>query len=465
LQYTDYTRKSLIKLLAKVRDEITDKVSEEFKNAETLFDAKCLYGTVFDYGNNLYQLKDVVKDSLKWNGKKVEDDNFSCYNHNDIALHKFEKSSRGYRRFRPNEKQRISCNKQTVVIYNDVGHRRGVLGKILPLAETQGKNVYLIGTATHLTTSEAKATWKKFIDDEKFDAKLINLSTLTKHKLSEFDGYTNAAGTGNGPKNNKHSEWAFSLDWKAVEGTTRGYGYGGKSQYWKTVELDVKNSSGVYVIIDKFEIETNCGEAASYQWSHGTVNPCSMNGLRGSLKKIGLKLPKVFAVKVAKRHTIENKDGWVNLFDWIETGAVAQIEKKKLAQKFLDRKAANDALCGKWRRNPTTDDAVQQIRKFLVAPERSLYEDWFAKVDEMLNNKDKDSIDAFIDMKKDFGFVLDTDLKPTYDLDSLADEVEKRYSVLDLLDCWSSWNWDKKSGKKIANYINVIDVCNASDFA
>ncbi len=103
LQYTDYTREQIITKLKKVRSEIKETVLKQFKNVKTMFEAKCLHGSVFDYGSPLYALRDVLAKRLKFNGNLIEDDTFSFYNVSGVDLRNFPKSYRGHRRHKPEE--------------------------------------------------------------------------------------------------------------------------------------------------------------------------------------------------------------------------------------------------------------------------------------------------------------------------------------------------------------------------
>jgi len=49
LQYTDYTIKNIIKRLRETKDEIVKLLQAEFDGAKTVFEAKCLHGSINDY--------------------------------------------------------------------------------------------------------------------------------------------------------------------------------------------------------------------------------------------------------------------------------------------------------------------------------------------------------------------------------------------------------------------------------
>ena len=257
LQYTDHSKKFLKTTLKRIQKEIAAKIGKQFGECKTLFDAKCLFGSVFRTDSPLYSLRDTIKHHLKWKGQSVDGSDFNCYNHSGVKLMKYKKSYRSGR-YTAQEDSTIRCDKKVVVVLNDVGHRRGSMGKILPLIYNQDKTPYLIEFeqyAKHgdgsgvVTPKQAEKKWKK---DTGFDADVFRLSKLPQHKLSEFDGYAKNGGGGSySTKNVKHSAKCFELDFKADVGRWNNK----KSEHWNVADLDVESNSGVYVIIDKFQIE------------------------------------------------------------------------------------------------------------------------------------------------------------------------------------------------------------------
>ena len=54
--------------------------------------------------------------------------------------------------------------------------------------------------------------------------------------------------------------------------------------------------------------------------------------------------------------------------------------------------------------------------------------------------------------------------EPTHNLKKMLDEVYERYEMLTLLESVNrTWNRKENQVEKIANYITVIDVCNANN--
>ena len=208
LQYTDYTRKNLIKKLRVVKEEMTATIEKEFDGAKTMFAAKQLWGSVFDTTSRLYTLRNVLKDKLEWNGEVIGDNTISVSHINrvddeeKVQLHGFKK---GYRssKFKIEEESWIDCFKNTVIIENDLGHRRGVMGRVLNLLENENKKVYLIDVLDSRPTSNFKNNTKtrKLLKDEGLDCKMLKLSELEKRPLHEFGYAQNRGGNTRGSQN------------------------------------------------------------------------------------------------------------------------------------------------------------------------------------------------------------------------------------------------------------------------
>lgn len=473
LQYTDYTRKNLIKRLEQAQKELADQIGKEFKECDSLFKAKCLYGSTFRTDSPLYQLKDVIKDFLKFKGVAVDSDSFTTYNTTGVDLRKFGKGHRGGAKYKAEECNSISCENNTVVIVNDVGHRRGIMGKMLPFIITQGKRPFLIEFQQHLDSDtqkiilpkQVKANWLK---DSKFDGEMLKLSELPQHKLAEF-GYTNTSGSGSyAEKNEKHTAKCFEFDFDA---SSSGWGRK-KSDSWKIADLDVKNESGVYVIIDKFMIEQD-GETHS-QGTSQSHEPHRLKNWKQEFEQSGIKFPKhIYAFKVGQREKIEDKKGWVNLFSWVEKQLKQTIKDDNLHQAWIDiqkidelHRHNNGYRYGRVSEDDGlyTDKGVFVVlgKLALAAPDGVLGS--FLEKYKLMKQDDKThkKIKAIQEVADTFNvkFSCPKDVKPTYQILAEFKKVFNKYDMFSLVDT-NKWRHDstKASRDKLENYVNVIDVC------
>ena len=460
LQYTDYTRNNLKKTLKRVQSELSTVIGKEFDDCKSLFEAKCLYGSTFTTVSPLYALKDVIKKHLMWKGKPVDGSTFHAYNINGVTLHKFTKGYRGARKYRPDENSTIHCEKNVVVIENDIGHRRGIMGKMLPLIITKGLTPYLIQfdatPAGHGSTKRsAKQVKAKFFKDEEFDGKLIKLSSLPQHKLSEFGYGTTSKGNGY-VKNSKHSAKCFAFDKKA----TYSHYHTPKSDWFDVTEVDVENGSGVYVIIDKFNIVKNDEYSTS-------ESPSQIRNIIELLNNMKIKVPKIHSFKVAQRSKIEGKEGWKQFHSWVEEVLFAAMEEMNLLQKYADRNHAKDFAEKSDVRQST------QIVRFLrdenilseLVDKNGTLATFLKCVEECRHTADEKVLDSFREVAKVLGMATDLSdsknkIEPVHDLIKMMEEVGEKYSMLQYADS-SSLGWNKNEFVKPAvNYINVIDLCN-----
>ena len=163
LQYTDHTRKSLKDTLKRVQKEIAGQIGEQFGDCKTLFDAKCLYGAVFQTTSPLYSLKNSIAKHLTWKGEKIDGSTFDCYNVTGVDLINYKKAYKSGR-YIGQEQNSIKCDKDVVVILNDVGNRRGSMGKMLPLIHNSGKSPYLLEFKSYQAQDTGKTVTAKAIE-------------------------------------------------------------------------------------------------------------------------------------------------------------------------------------------------------------------------------------------------------------------------------------------------------------
>ena len=469
LQYTEFTRKNLIKLLKRAREELASKIGEGFTGCKTLFEARCLHGATFRTDSPLYQLKDVIKEFLVWKGEVIDGSTFVTYNNSGVDLREFKKAYKSGR-YKASENSSIHCEKNTVVIENDIGHRRGLMGKVLPLILTEEKKPYLIefqkysgsdnGKPVNRTAKQVKAKWLK---DEKFDGELLKLSELPQHKLSEF-GYVNNSGGGTyAGKDEKHSAKCFEYDFDAETSSWDRK----KSNWWKIADVDVKNDTGVYVIIDQFKIEQGCQD----EYPH-YVEPNRVKNWKSTFEQVGLKFPKnIYAFKVKEREKIEGKDGWTDLFSWVKQQLESAIDNDNLHQAWIDIQNIDTLHRGNHSRSRYSDndslntgnDVFKCWNELALAVTDGEFGVFLSKYNEMRQgDKIRTKIKSIQQVSSEFDVEFNSPkgVKPSYDIEKEVESVYDKYSMLHTVDNGVySWQWNKENKKYLENYINVIDVC------
>ena len=461
LQFTEYTRKNILAKLETVRDELVDKIQEEFEDCKTLFDAKCLLGELFDYQSGLYSLRDTLLKRMKFNGKPITDWQFNA-DEEGLTLTRAKKF--GYQgKHRMEEQYKIDCAKNVVVIYNDLGHRRSLMGRVYPLVITEDKNVYMVEAKGYHPSKGSKVSDKKVLANWKkkssFDGKMLTLSELPLHKLSEF-GFAPSYSASTVDKDVKHSLQCFQPDWKAIK-ELRSW-HRKKADFWEGAAADM-DAGGVYLIIDKFE---------PFDLRGVRTSQC-LAELKDNLEQVGVKLPDFYAFKIKSRSKVENKPEWQRLDKWVEEKLkelMADNQQQAADARYIRRLNENigkqgwDAQEIRSHREHVLDRVLEKLNT------TSEFMEFWERHDIMQGSVEgTKNLNAVLDIAKHYSIDINDKLPPTFDLKKLADRISKKYGMLTILDsgkwmnCWNS-NEDvhKERASQIANYIMVVDCCEAA---
>ena len=461
LQYTEYTRKSIIRKLRLVKKEMVTTVEKQFDEAKTMFAAKQLWGTVFDTTSRLYNLRNVLKKSLEWNGKSIGDNHIDCssdlnvYNQPDkIELHRFNKSYRSSR-FKPESHHSINCSKDTVIIENDLGHRRGLMGRVLNLLENENKKVYLVHFLEERLNGKKIA--RKILHKRGLDCEMLKLSELEKRPLHEF-GYANnrGGGTAGSEKSTKHSTKEFILDKKKLKG--RGYS-DAKSTVWESIDVDVDTDTGVYVELDRFFIKTNGTTIGN---GDSTCEPSNLARFIGDIEKAtGVSVPRVYGFKVKSKSLpkAQESKSWTSLWDWAKEMLKTQVEAQNLVQHYVDRKESIGA-CGQynWMKSDFWGND-----SFSVSLVNGKMKTLLENIQSMRHENQQSKLDGISSVAGELGVELDfKGTTPTVMVSEDIVECDTRYSMMKHMDF--SWRWKMSDSQAdLTNYINLVDVCNSSD--
>ena len=199
--------------------------------------------------------------------------------------------------------------------------------------------------------------------------------------------------------------------------------------------------------------------------------------MKENLDVVKIKQPDFFAFKVKSRSEVEDNDGWESLDKWIERALkemVANNQQQVANANYLNKRNFQDNI-GHGLENVVhiRDNRKDVLDKVLAKlTDISTFKEFWDRHSIMEADADRvKGLQNVLKLARDYTIngIEAVGVKPTYDLKPLADKISKKYAMLNHLDNdkWgSSWRNDKDSLKKcaadIANYINVIDVCNAS---
>lgn len=418
LKYNDRTKASIRAKFANIIDEVSKELNHKFKSCNTLYDARKLYGEVFNYGSQLYPLRDLVKSSLTFDGKPVTSNRFA-YNlptNGSFTVKHYEKAYHSHK-IRSSDAHSFECNIATMLIDNDLKISSGIVNRV-HTAVNAGKDVYLLSYATPAGKAE-------FLQQTGLvDSNFVKLSSLPKIVLANTSGTPIT-------KNNKHSskEFIFDFDYaQKASSWNRKY-----SDFWKKEDVDVDNDSGLYVIIDKFQVENQ---------NNLFVEPQELRNLAKSMKTFGINIGKVYGFKMKHKDALKKNKGMVNLFTYINTELVNYFNQNKIAQKVSDR-VEYDKHADDW-----TSFMLKNINS---ANAKTVFFKNASILQGMESKKDKVLLDEAVKFKQYFSLV-----NPSHDVAKLKNEFTATYPLIQYISIWSSEN-DPQKTKAVMQYVNLID--------
>ena len=223
--------------------------------------------------------------------------------------------------------------------------------------------------------------------------------------------------------------------------------------------MDVENESGVYVIIDKFQVQQK-GDTSLADW----VCPNNLKQLKEVIDQSGIDFPKnVYAFKVAQRDKIEGKDGWVELHSWAKAQIESVIENGNLHQAWRDIQEIDSLHDSSRSYNGSNKDELKCLKKLNFAVQDGTMGEFLDKYKAMTGGekvfKQIKAIQA-VASQYQVEFSCPKDVKPTHDIKKAYKDTLEKYEMLKLINDnnWS-YNFDSKVKAKVENYINVIDLC------
>ena len=445
LQYTELTKKSIGKKFKRIKKEIIEKVSENFGECKTVWDAKTLWYKLFDMTSELYRLRHIVSKDIKINNHKIEGSQY-YFEGEDASVYTVGKTQRS-RNYKTEKDHRIECRPNTILIENDLGNNRGLLGRILPLVLEKQLKPYVF-------TFSDKKSRDKYKDFDPTDIKKlsdfpkISLKELSK-KHSGIAGTTSSYATSGGSDgiiNTKHTTKIFSLDSKASSGwRTKA------SDYWNEAEVDFDNDSGVYVILDRFKMMDS---QSGFDDNDGGY----FRNIESLFGTLDLDTPKIYGIKTAASKKIEGKENWTSLREYFTQTILEILEDEGLAETYLNSIAHDnfEREYGTLSKISKSDgrDLINLIGE--DSPAYPLIE----QITQVEKSKEKVStIKQLIKYAGVEGKVKNLLKGKGYNFIKEEKKLMKRYSMLNIIDRYSFGHYGKKDKNLeiVAEYINKID--------
>ena len=448
LEYTDKTKKAIKAKFKKVRQEIAESISNQFKASDNIFDVKALYQEVFGtYGSLGYIVRSSLNNKIQWNGKVIND-HIIPFNKTiidkvcagEVVVRFYQKSRRSTKLVSEAEDSRIVCEKSHKILINDTGSTQGVTFRLATLWNQLGDQI----DGAYVITAKTDA------DKNTFD-KQLGLVEKNYLKLSDYEKISiQQVSSGNSsvaPKNPKHSSQIF----KFKRDDARNWGT--KSSHWETMSIDLANDKAIYVELNTFQAVAKNGETL-------IGNGSFKDTLEKYEELTGEKITEVYGIKSktfeSKKKVISKNKNLVNLWEYMEENLREEFDKT--AQLVIDSKH--------WQNHIKEDDGdefsdlAERINKHSsISNNNSEFAQYLSAVMFYKKSNFK-KVNEVLEFLKNAEFDIKfKDVQPTYDLQKLVKAVKEKYSMLNIfLPCVNVWQIDSKAKiEKIAEYINLID--------
>jgi len=337
LQYTDYTKKNIIKLLESLFSELVEKINGKIENASDIFEAKRLYqdtfGNLFNYSGFQF-----LSNKCQWKGFEVNEPDIEFeFAPQDKVDDKFPalftrhfKGRRSLKNVSFYVTKILPSNSEELIVIDDCDSK------------------YLRRRATEAIINKKSCkgiTVIKVNNQQKWQEALVSrgLETYTFKKLSELEApavFKQVAVSNNAPatRNKKHFKRSFILDLNKGNISTNTL-----SEYWTPVLIDLKNDAGVYLHISRFEYASN--EDVSPERMIKSINEiCSFASIP-SVNVFGFKeIPK----------GIDNNKKLVEFKNWIINTLIDALKAKKELDAFINYIKASSSNFPSERRSLVT---------------------------------------------------------------------------------------------------------------
>lgn len=417
LQYTDRTKKAIKDKLVRVVKEVSDELNTRFKSCATLFDAHMLYSSVMDYNSNLYALRGMIKDSMKFNGKNIRSHDLGFQNPKDgeFSMKRYEKTMRGGS-IKAYSYSHIICDWQTVLVDNDLMISSGINNRVWNLVTVDQRRVYVLS----YRTPQDKIN---FLNDSGLvESNFIKLSSLPKISLAQAVGAS--------PKNSKHASKEFSFDTNFSAGSYhRRY-----SDYWMKETIDVTTAAGIYVIIDGFRHRDEKGSLSE---------PKEIADILKSMSVFGITVPKIYGFKVAKEQEAKDNPNMVLFWDFLAEQLTEYFDKNKVAQKVANR-LEYDNVAHHFSWNEFAERNAKKVSNKTC----------FHQTAELFSYMKHESDRKILDLAVGWQQYFKVSCKPEHDLSKLGKKVNSTYPLFESI---RYWEHTKQQTDATVQYINLID--------
>jgi len=319
LQYTDFTKKNLVQLLDGFFSELVEKINGKIENAANIFEAKRLFQETFC---NLF----TQSNTFNFLGKKCNWKGFDV-SEADVNFHF-------------SQDENLPDGYEPAVIKHYFAGRRSGKSVNFHLQNSLPSNENYLNIIDDCDSKHLKRRVTEIIVNKK-SHKFVNVITVRDQELWQrastkrgLDGYTfknlseievplpvKFAGSNLktvSVKSKKHLKRSFALD---LDNTIQ---HNTKSNYWNPVVVDVKNDSGVWMELHRFEYAKEPMD-----------NEMLIKRIILICCSVGISAPTFFGFKKLP-NKIDSNPNFIELKDWVVSTIGNHLKAKGQLNDFID---------------------------------------------------------------------------------------------------------------------------------
>lgn len=442
LEYTEQTQKAIMDRLVIVRDELISSVNTQFTNCHTMYEAKILFSKIFDLASPLYPLRDLFEKNITFNGKLVTS-NFWVNEDSSMgaSVKRFTRATGKRTRASSEIAKRIIAEDSKLIIFNDTGSDKGLLGRIAPLVELETNSFGRRFAEVQLISVRDKSLWEVWKTEKFFDAPTILLSSLPKWKMKDVYFSNGVNRSANDYINPKYAAKVFRWKYNDSENNI---------DYWEECDVDYKSHKGVYVKIDKYQYE---GPKFSY------CSPKELASIKAQAENFGIDWPEIIGIKRGKIYSDNAPPNMISLWDYLKKSITEKLKTKSYEQEIVDSEAVVNLFCSDYY----GENIVSLINDILV--ELNLPSCPVAShLQEMGGKTRRGEINGLKNLMTKVGIVMPkTGLTPRYDIAADYREFQARYPLLFVIDSYSLVKRWTEIKKHVVAYVSMVNASISND--
>lgn len=294
LSYTPRVIKNIAKRAGEVLKELRKQIEENFKNCDSLFEARCLaQDLLYNYNGSLYRFRHMIDcDKIEWQGQKLGGERIRVGVKNATVHRLYADKSWNWRTNSANHKCRVTRHVGTVeptrklkIVENTLkigGHSRTVYN----IEQGKYTNVLLVKFDTDVAR-------KDFLEQVGCkDSDLIDVTDLDEKPTA---GRSRSGG--------------------GVDRTVCVYNDGNhrrKTDWWTPADVDFDIEDGIYVRVKNTDWYNNFSQKGYLE------NPSALSAYLRHLKTIGEHPGTIHGIKKSKLKNVTDNSDWQTLDEYIE---------------------------------------------------------------------------------------------------------------------------------------------------